>query len=108
MNINISRNIHQLSCFPLRITQKFAQFELQRAPDSVINIFLNWDKCTFELIINDYKTMKGSSEISFLSLLTFNNVFFHKKYLKNETQVEKSLARFSSQNSDFEVATRSF
>ena len=34
-----SRNIHLLICLPPKIYQKFAQFELWEAPDSVINIF---------------------------------------------------------------------
>ena len=51
---------------PQNTCQKFALFELRRAPDSVINIFSKWDKRTLVVIINDYKTELGNLEIPFL------------------------------------------
>ena len=37
---------------PKKICKKFAQFELCRAPDSVIRIFSKWDKRILAVIIN--------------------------------------------------------
>ena len=47
-----------LKCWPKKyVCQKFAQFKLWRAPDSVNNNFSNWDKSTLVVIINGYKIM---------------------------------------------------
>ena len=74
-----SRNIHWLICLYIKICQKFAQFELRRAPVSVNNIFSERDKRTFVVIINDHKAVWGYLEILSLLLVIFNNVFSHEK-----------------------------
>ena len=48
-----SRSVHQYTCLRQKICQIFVQFELRRAPDSVICIFLKWDKRNL-VIINDF------------------------------------------------------
>lgn len=51
-----SRNIVKLTIYSQKFRQIFAQFNLQRAPDSGSNVFSKWDK-HFVVIINDYKTV---------------------------------------------------
>ena len=75
---------------PQKICQKFAQFELWRAPDSIIKTFSKWDKHTLALIKNDNKIVWGNLEIPFLSWVIFNIVFSHEKTGNNSDQNEVS------------------
>ena len=48
-----SRIIHYLTCFPRKICEKFAQFELEQAPDLVKSSFSKWDKRTLTVVTNE-------------------------------------------------------